>query len=74
MTKEEPWIEKLKRAKPWLEPAVYVECPYCDKTILIESDMSASLPDNDETMQCEECLEFFVIEGIRSRLNTRQGD
>ncbi len=52
-----------RRAKPWIEPGLYVECPYCGKSHLLDSDHSVYLPDKDETMECDCCAELFIVEG-----------
>jgi hypothetical protein len=59
---------KLKRAVPWIEPGLYVECPYCGKSILLESDASvsdASLPGKGEGFEhdCDFCGKTFMVVG-----------
>jgi len=58
----------LKKACPWVEPGLYVECPHCGKTILLESDYSvseSSIPHGEDAyeLECDGCSETFLVTG-----------
>lgn len=56
-------MNDMLKAKPWIEPGLYVECPYCGNCHLIESDVSVSMPAEDEVWRCVSCKKNFVIVG-----------
>ncbi len=61
--KKKKATSEMKRSKPWIEPGLYVECPYCYHCHLLESDMSVYLPELDFNYDCKNCGKVFVVEG-----------
>lgn len=61
-------MNKIRTARPWVEPGLYVECPYCNESILLESDYSiseADIPTGDEAYEyeCDKCSKVFLVTG-----------
>jgi len=61
-------MSDIKKAHPWVEPGLYVECPHCAKTNLLESDSSvseASIPRGNDAFEydCEHCKKIFLVTG-----------